>query len=85
MKWMGSMHIAFYCYCVDEDADVYAVDFHVRFAEEELQGSTLISLCFLHLADAFNAADETATFDLNYALEEEMLDGSNDPEHVEQG
>ena len=45
----------------------------------------LISLCFLHLADAFNAADETSTFDLNYALEEEMLDGSNDPEHVEQG
>jgi hypothetical protein len=32
-------YMCFYCHCVDEDADVYADDFHVIFAEEELQQS----------------------------------------------
>ena len=45
----------------------------------------LIFLWFVHLAYAFNAADETATFDLNFALDEEALDGSSDAENVDQG
>ncbi|CAO2172300.1 unnamed protein product [Urochloa humidicola] len=53
----------------DEDADVYAHDFHVSFADE---------------ADV-NGSDEGASFDLNCDLEEDGLDGSSDEEHVEQG
>jgi hypothetical protein len=30
-------YICFYCRCVDEDIDVYVGDFHVIFAEEELE------------------------------------------------
>ena len=45
----------------------------------------LIFLWFVHLAYAFNATDETTTFDLNFALDEEALDGSSDAENVDQG
>ncbi|KAG2595595.1 hypothetical protein PVAP13_5KG204800 [Panicum virgatum] len=65
----------------DDDADVYAVDFHVIFAEEELQ----VSIANGDQADVFHAADETTSFDLNHAWEEEVLDGSSDMEHVGQG
>ncbi|CAN6303041.1 unnamed protein product [Urochloa humidicola] len=64
-----------------EDADVYAEDFHVIFAEEELQGSSDHG----DQAGAFNAAHGAATFDLNYDFEQEVLDGSCDEEHVPQG
>ncbi|CAN6201298.1 unnamed protein product [Urochloa humidicola] len=64
-----------------EDADVYADDFHVIFAEEDLEGSNDHG----DQAGAFNAAHGAATFDLNYDFEQEMLDGSNDEEHVPQG
>ena len=40
---------------------------------------------FVNVDDAFNAADETASFDVNNDLEEEGLDGFSDEEHVEQG
>ncbi|CAN6372707.1 unnamed protein product [Urochloa humidicola] len=64
-----------------EDANVYAEDFHVIFAEEELQGSSDHG----DQAGAFNAAHGAATFDLNYDFEQEVLDGSSDEEHVPQG
>ena len=40
-----SSYISCYCYHVDEDAAVYAYDFHVTFEEEELQGSSDQGTC----------------------------------------
>jgi len=67
-------YISCCCHRLDDDADVYAIDFHVIFAEEELQGSTANG----DQADVFHAADETTSFDLNHAWKEEVLDGSSD-------
>ncbi|TVU49107.1 hypothetical protein EJB05_00399, partial [Eragrostis curvula] len=62
----------------DEDADVYADDFHVMFQEEDVQVND-------EEDDAVNAPNEAANFDLNIALEEDGLEGSSDEEHVEHG
>ena len=40
MPYSFVSYISCCCHHLDDDADVYAVDFHVIFAEEELQGST---------------------------------------------
>lgn len=40
-----SSYISCYCYHVDEDAAVYAYDFHVTFEEEDLQGSSFQGTC----------------------------------------
>ncbi|KAL6902268.1 hypothetical protein ACP4OV_005144 [Aristida adscensionis] len=66
----------------DDDADVYADDFHVLFDEEELQWSS--DQVHGDQADVFNAPDAAVNFDLNNALEEEELQGSSDEEHAQQ-
>ena len=40
---------------------------------------------FTQMVYLWHSANETATFELNCDLEEDVLDGSSDEEHVEQG
>jgi hypothetical protein len=49
-----------------------------------LDVNVLPFLWILHAVDAVNASNQTATFDLNYALEEDVLDGSSDEEPVDE-
>ncbi|KAL6882610.1 hypothetical protein ACP4OV_011300 [Aristida adscensionis] len=68
---------------LDEDAAVYADDFHVLFDDEENQWSS--DQENEDQGDNSNATDAPITFDLNISLEEEELQGSVHEDHVQQG